>query len=424
VDPRGRTFQAVKAHHLTKSRPRLPLGSRARIRGLDVEVLAMLVRSVRVEGVRYAWSEYLLRPSGGGYRWLVESRGHWSFVEPADVGDASKGPREATYRGRTFRHFQRGEAQVDLVLGEVYWEVKVGETVHTDDYVDPPVMLSFESTKNERVASLGTYVPKDEVQQAWGPDVVLPAAEGIAPHQPNLAATRQRGWWRLAGVAALAVIVLWVAFTVRADRRQVLHVTSRFEPASGSSSPGAPGAGAAPRTPGTPAPGVPAGQAGGSNVVFSQPFELTAKRANLRLRFQATGLENGWLGVEGALVNLDDGDVRYFALQAEHWSGVDGGEAWSEGDRDATAYLGQVPAGRYAVRLAADGENAGPTASSVFSPSRTSPVPATWTLAIVSQVPSHGRPAFLLLLLLVPPAIVSLQAASFEKRRWAESDHA
>ena len=30
-------------------------------------------------------------------------------------------------RGESFRHFSGGKARVDHVLGEVYWEVKVGE---------------------------------------------------------------------------------------------------------------------------------------------------------------------------------------------------------------------------------------------------------------------------------------------------------
>jgi hypothetical protein len=165
-------------------------------------------------------------------------------------------------------------------------------------------------------------------------------------------------------------------------------------------------------------------------VVFSEPFELTARKANLRFRFEAPGLQNGWLGIEGALVDLDSGEVRYFTLQGEHWSGVDDGESWSEGDRDATAYLGQVPAGRYAVRLEADGENAEAKRASSYPwslPSSTNApaaIPTNWELEIKSQVPSHGRPLLLLLLLLLPPAIVSLRAFSFERRRWAESDHA
>jgi hypothetical protein len=347
-------------------------------------------------------------------------------VEPANVGDATRGPNVGAYRGRTFRHFQGGKATVDLVLGEVYWEVKIGETVATDDYVDPPTMLSFESTKQERVASIGHYVESAEVQAAFGPDVVLPVQQGIAPHQPNLLAQAQRAWWKLAGLVLLAVVALWIFFAVRADDRQVLKVASRHAPAPASVAPGV--RGSVPSTPAPGAPGLPpAGvPAASPNVVFSEPFELKAAKANLRFRFHAPGLQNGWLGVEGALVDLDGGEVRYFGLQTEHWSGTDDGESWSEGDRDATAYLGEVPAGRYAVRLEADGENTRSSSTSIFGSSTvdTTPVPATWELEIKSQVPSHGRPLLVLLLLLIPPAIVSLRAFAFERRRWAESDHA
>src|SRR5262249_48502508 len=154
--------------------------------------------------------------------------------------------------------------------------------------------------------------------------------------------------------------VLWIGFGVRADSRQVFgHRYVWVEPAAapsagtgaaptGSSSGAATGAGTS----------APAAAPGGSapaeepapaepTVVVTPVFEIAAAQANLRLQLAAGDLDNGWLGLEAALVNEDTGEVRYATLQVEHWSGVDEGEAWSEGDREATAWLGEVPAGRY-----------------------------------------------------------------------------
>ena len=70
-----------------------------------MEVLALLERSVRVEGIRYPWKEYLLRVAkGGGYRWLSESKGHWILLEPANLGEVGEQPgTSATFRGVSMR---------------------------------------------------------------------------------------------------------------------------------------------------------------------------------------------------------------------------------------------------------------------------------------------------------------------------------
>jgi hypothetical protein len=410
----------VQEHKRRLKAPRLPLGAEVRLVGLDVEVLAMLVRSVRYAGVRYPWSEYLLRVKGGGYRWLVEAKGHWSLVEPVGLGDVDVAYRRADWRGRSFRHFQENVATVDLVIGEVYWAVAVGDRVESADFVDPPEMLTVESTDDERVVSLGRYLPRAEVQAAFGPGVVLPAPEGVAPHQPNLAAAARGAWWRLTAAVLLAGVALWIWFASTHQRRVVYAASFAWKSESTTTSrPAAPSP--TPPAEGAPAPPEP-------NVWFSEPFELASASANLRLKLDAPGLDNAWIGVDAALVELDTGEVRYAALEAEHWSGVDGGESWSEGDRDAVAWLGEVPAGRYALRLEADVERGSPSPSAYSIPGFSSAAAAAsselWTLEITRQVPSTGRPLLVLLLLSLPAAIVTLRSWLFEKRRWAESDHA
>jgi hypothetical protein len=65
----------------------IPLGSKGRLHGVEWTVIGLMERSVTVEGERYPWREYLLYEPRAGFRWLVESSGHWSFAEPAHAGD-------------------------------------------------------------------------------------------------------------------------------------------------------------------------------------------------------------------------------------------------------------------------------------------------------------------------------------------------
>ena len=50
-----------------------------------------MVRSVEFEGVRYYWQEYLLYNPAVGFRWLVESDGHWSYVSAVSPAKYSVG---------------------------------------------------------------------------------------------------------------------------------------------------------------------------------------------------------------------------------------------------------------------------------------------------------------------------------------------
>jgi ribosomal protein S27E len=185
--------------------PTIPLGARGALDGEGVEALAFLVRSVTVDGMRYSWRETLLRTSRGKYRWLVENQGHWLVTENVSVADVRPAAGGMTLRGRLFKHFQGGDAVVDSVLGEVYWEVEVGETVRSDDYVDPPLLLSVEKSGKERVVTLGRYLPPEAVAAAFGLKGGLRTPLGVAPAQPNPSAGETGTWW-LAGLGMLGVL--------------------------------------------------------------------------------------------------------------------------------------------------------------------------------------------------------------------------
>lgn len=209
--PEAEGTRALGKAAVLEKKPAIALGTKGTLRGTPYEVLAFLVRSVKVDGVRYPWSEYLLRTPKGAYHWLVESSGHWTRAIPADVGKARVGASTATSGGRTFKHFQGGEAVVDHVQGEVYWTVAVGEKVRVADYVDPPFMLSVERTGKETNVSLGEYLSVEEVAAAFRPAVPLRAPVGVAPAQPNpFVGTKGRFW----GAGCLMTVILGVLMAV------------------------------------------------------------------------------------------------------------------------------------------------------------------------------------------------------------------
>jgi predicted RNA-binding Zn-ribbon protein involved in translation (DUF1610 family) len=198
--------RAIGSGIALKALPSLALGSYGQFGGSKVQVIAFLVRSVMSGGRRYPWREYLLKTASGGYRWLVESDGHWALVDP--VREAIEPKALLSFRGHAFRHFQGGIARVDHVQGEVYWRVRVGETVKVDDYIDPPHILSLERSEKERAVSIGVYVPIEALAAAFPDARRLAEPRGVGACQPNAFRAQTASFWTLGLAFAVAMIVL------------------------------------------------------------------------------------------------------------------------------------------------------------------------------------------------------------------------
>ncbi len=377
--------------------PAIKLGAGGTLRGAAWTVIGFMRRSVRVGGVVYPWSEYLLRHNSGrpdpaepgredapsahrsdaGFRWLVESEGHWSFVEPIAAGEVVSAPDGLRYQGSTFKLFQQNAARVDYVVGEFYWRVQAGEKVHAADHVKPPLMISREASKDEVSFSLGAYLTPREVEQAFGAgiDGKLPHAKGIAPNQPY----RHGGMYKVGVVLFILGIVAGAQACARTHNRSVMRQAFTLEPVEGPDK---------------------------TRVAFSDPFELEA-RSNLRITLEAP-VSNAWVFVQGDLVNEETGLVVPFTSTIQYYSGSSGGESWSEGDQSPSVYLAAVPRGTYALRLEAQWNAWGQ--------------PQTLTAGVEQGV---FRPRWLLILfglLALPPIMIGFHQYFFEKQRWSESD--
>jgi hypothetical protein len=362
--------------------PRIPLGSKGRLHGVEWTLIGFLERSVTYESVRYPWQEYLLYEPRRGFRWLVESKGHWSFVEPISAGDVKGvGADRMTHDGKTFRHFQGGQAKVDVVVGEFYWAVARGNEVSSQDYVCPPLMLSSEDDEEELNWSLGTYTPAHEVWKAFNLVGSPPPQEGVAPHQPSPYAGKVKQVWSLALLAAGLLVFLYLGFAVTGGR--VVHKQAVVIPT-----------GVAPAAP--------------EAALFTDAFFVLSP-GNLEVSVKAP-VSNSWLYLDGALINEETGAVDDFDLEASYYFGSDSDGSWSEGSTEARTFIAAVPPGRYVLRLGPQWEAGKP--------------PPRYDLRVRSRVPRAYQLVLALLALFVWPIVVAWRSMRFESRRWSESDHA
>ena len=378
---------------------RLPLGAEGTLNGHPYVALGAVLKKTTSGGTDYFWTEYLLKETKSeAYHWLAESNGHWTLLEPEPAGEVADGPRYATFHDRRYRVFSRNPAVVEAVLGEFYWAVKKGETTEAADYIAPPRMLSKETAKSEVNWTEGAYVPKADVEKGFKLPEKLPSPTGVGACQPWPHAGTGRLWWKAAGILAAAAVVLFVLAQLRAPHQVVFDKTydlvdpkKKVYALRGAESPGtwqAQGAAAADR------------------ALLSDPFE-TKREGNLKFDFFAP-TNNSWVGAGADLIAEGSGEVRSFYLLSDKYSGVDGGESWSEGSQGQTTWVSQVPPGRYVLRLEPESDSPNPPAS--FRVKATSGVPRLLHLFLV------------LLLLLTGPLWLLFAHAAFEGRRWSESD--
>ena len=196
------------------AKPLIPLGQEGQLNGVRFTVIGFMERYVKYLGKSYPWTEYLLYNRELGFRWLVNSEQHWSFVEPLRLNQVQRRPdRTAIYNNKPFRLYDRGTAFVRVVLGEFYWRVEMGEQVETSDYIAPPQMISFEQTTtgagDELNISLGTHIDTDGLRDAFQAPT-LPVAWGFGTVQPQ--PDRSEVWMMWLGFVVL-LILLDVTFT-------------------------------------------------------------------------------------------------------------------------------------------------------------------------------------------------------------------
>ncbi len=383
LDAEDRRLKLVeRAHNKLSVAPALPIGSKGRLRGAEYEVIGFLRRETRIEGITYRWDEYLLFDARGEFRWLSCSDGHWNFVtvltRPPASGKSVTMPA-LRHDNETYKHFQTCTANVAYVLGAFNWRVSVGESAQIGDYVAPPRMLSIEKTANEITWSLGEYLPADEVAQAFKLAKPLPRPSGVYANQPNPRAEGFRQTlsfcWKLM-VAGFAVHLLLMLFSLGGTLTEEVFTIGA-----------------------------------GERALTSKPFELTKSGTTLRVENESD-LNNTWVDLNMQLINEKTGESWQAARGISYYSGVDGGESWSEGSQSDDVVFLDVPPGTY--HLAIDGEG-GPELA------------ARGTATIKTRVRRAGAlwTNFFLLLgvLAVFPVWAFIRMNSFEKKRWMESDH-
>lgn len=369
----------------------IPLGTEAELDGIRFTVIGYLKKSVTYEGVVYPWTEYLLSNFTNGYRWLVESDGHYTLMETifevpraAGGGPVGRPSKESVvYQGRTFKHFQTSTARVDAVAGEFYWRVKVGEAAANFDYVSPPYTLSAESSHTGFVWARGEYKQSEEIRALFGLQTHMPAPVGVAPGQPNPYIEESKTVWKTFWAASLVGLFLLMFGVLSGSSGELYKTPNLSYETFRNNEPG----------------------------ISSTSFEISG-HGNVALDFQA-GLSNRWMFINAVLENQETKESYPIGATLERF--------YDKGDTRLTVRQNDIPNGTYKLRWEAL------SGTTTTAPDKVDPNVASQKISYSIAV-RRGDPVwgwyFLMLIVLVPiPLVLTSRRSSFETRRWYSSDY-
>ena len=221
-------------------------------------------------------------------------------VEAMPQGSQVRGLYPVFYEGLVYKHFSGGEATTTFVLGEFPWRVKVGEAVVAHDYINPPYVLSSETTRDEITWSRGEYVPGAVIWKAFSLQGSPPYANGVYLNCGPAPMELSRG-----NLAKLGIMVA----NSRRSRNSMFSTLSKNETVLHKS------------------------------YTFAADQEGEPRHRRFRSHGSShhagaggkTNLDNNWGYFNFALVNQDTGAPPDFGREVSYYSGSDSDGPWTEG---------------------------------------------------------------------------------------------
>ena len=217
-------------------------------------------------------------------------------------------------------------------------------------------------------------LPKDEIEAVF--KTPLPEPIGIAPNQPA-PSTGSGGFWKMYALLSLIALVLQFGFVAAAKNQRVIQHTMALTP-----------------------------NASSGNNWASEPFTIDGRRSNVEIRSRAN-VDNSWVYLDMALINTVTGTTHRLGREISYYSGRDSDGAWSEGSRNDDAFLSDIPPGRYILEAEAEADTQNLQVD----------------LILYRDVSIWANFWALEFFLLLFPLWATWRGASFEIKRWAESDH-
>ncbi|MBI5525095.1 MAG: DUF4178 domain-containing protein [Deltaproteobacteria bacterium] len=307
----------------------LNIGDRFAWKGGRYEVTARMVE-IEDENESEATRLYYLYSPRRGAMWLSEYGGSWDLSTTTHVKPksnpfvAARGDEIETFDGRKWKWAESGVYELAYVDGALPWLARIGDRHSYAEFAEKGGTRTLEAESSGDEIEIGVVQPltPKQVAEALGRTDVSPIP-GVQAAEEDAGDQARRGRIVIAA-ACVAALVLNGLLYFWASGRGEERVRTDLEPAA-----------------------MTAG-------AETKPFFVENPGSVIKVVLEAGGLSNAWMAVDVDLVRHEDGaEVHSYPATFEYFSGVEGGESWSEGSRDDTTFIKIAKDGWYRLRLQA-----------------------------------------------------------------------
>ncbi|MGB8192799.1 MAG: DUF4178 domain-containing protein [Chitinophagaceae bacterium] len=356
----------------------ISLGSKGIVKGINYEVIGYALKE---EKNQYAsqWKEYTLYNPEEGFAFLSEFSGHWMYVrEQGEAPVINKTATTISFRKESFQLYNRYSYLIVNAQGEFPYNLFNPEGTDVKEFISPPEVWIQETSKREGITwFLGQHIESSDLKDNFVFPVGLPPKSGVGAVEPKYYVNSTK----LIAMAIIGVLFLIIVHAITSSTKQdreLLNGTYSFNDTTNTIS------------------------------FVTDKFILDKKSSNLQFNINAP-VDNTWFELNASLVNATTGTEYGISKGVEYYYGYTDGENWSEGDRDATAYLGKIPAGTYFLQVTGQREQLYSNKLMGFH------------LQVKYDV-NHDRNMWIcILLLIIWPVIQYFRTNRIEKKRWYNS---
>jgi len=366
----------IKGTNTKEEKFQLAINSKGKLFDVDYEIVGYAEKEEK-NIYKSKWREYVLWNREEGFAFLSEYDGHWIFVkEKNDTPTLDKGNvGQFNYDGKIFDIYNRYRYNIIQSKGIFPYNIYDDDALLVEEFICPPEVWIVEKSDQEGITWYhGQHIDKKEIEAAF--HVSLPNSKGVGAVEP-------RGTISLFSLKIFTAIIIALALIVHLIVGATLQEKVVFEQ------------------------NFYLNDSTKTINEVTQQFELTKSRSNLAFDLTAP-LDNNWISLDIQLINSKTGEEYNLSQGLEYYSGYEGGEHWSEGDKTTRNYISSLPKGNYYLKVQSTLDTYKPVSD--------------FNLTVTNDVSMSRNVVIIMILLLIGPLGYYAYSKYIEMERWRNSE--
>lgn len=299
----------------------LPIGTTGLLKGISYEVVGYTEKQEKNQ-YKSKWREYVLFNPVYGFAFLSEYDGHWLFVKetiasPVVLNDNIKA---FIINSETFQLYNSYSYKILEAKGEFPYNVFDNSETQVKEYISPPeIWIREKNAKEGIVWYFGEHISRREIKKAFAVTTSMPYRIGIGAVQP----TGYINIGKLITAAIMGILLLILIHQLFLSTQQNKLITEGNYVFADSSN---------------------------KTKLVTEKFTLSRWRSSMAFEIDAP-VSNSWFELNATLVNAETGKEYSMQKGVEYYYGYSDGENWTEGSTSETAYITNIPSGKYFLEM-------------------------------------------------------------------------